>query len=296
MILIKFGGSVITDKSKPLAASRKKIAGMARAVSRTGEPAIIVHGGGSFGHYWSVKYDMHTAERNYDTRGVATVKNSMVQLNLTVLEETLRAGLRPYAVAPAGFMAGPKPVRARAAELGRIAASSDMTPVTYGDAMWYGSSVDGGAGDKDDYRTYILSGDRIMAHLARITRPRLCVFALGEDGLYSDMESRRLIRHVPFSTAPARAGKTTGPNPKHGGASGAPGVMDVTGGMTRKVREAGIITREGIPVAFVNGSHPKRIRDAVASDGPGFKGTFFEPGGRNGGVIKKRKIRSGQGP
>ena len=292
MILIKFGGSVITDKSKPLAASRKKIVGMARAVSRAGEPAIIVHGGGSFGHYWSVKYDMHTAERNYDTRGVATVKNSMVQLNLIVLEEMLRAGLRPYAVAPAGFMAGPRPVRTRAAELGRIATSSDMTPVTYGDAMWYGSIGGGGADDKDDYRTYILSGDRIMAHLARITRPRLCVFALGEDGLYSDMESRRLIRHVPFSTAPARAGAGLG----HKGAAEAPGVMDVTGGMTRKVREAGIITKEGIPVAFVNGNHPKRIRDAIASDGPGFKGTFFEPGGRNGGGIKKRKIRSGQGP
>ena len=30
------------------------------------EPIIIVHGGGSYGHYWSVKYDMHTKERKYD--------------------------------------------------------------------------------------------------------------------------------------------------------------------------------------------------------------------------------------
>jgi isopentenyl phosphate kinase (EC 2.7.4.-) len=28
------------------------------------EPIIIVHGGGSYGHYWSVKYDMHTKEKN----------------------------------------------------------------------------------------------------------------------------------------------------------------------------------------------------------------------------------------
>ena len=31
--------------------------------------------------YWSVKYDMHTKPRKYDAKGVAIVKNSMIELD-----------------------------------------------------------------------------------------------------------------------------------------------------------------------------------------------------------------------
>lgn len=256
MILIKLGGSVITDKSRPLSASRPKIAAMARAIARIKEPAVIVHGGGSFGHYWSVKYDMHTAERDYDPKGVSVVKNSMVQLNLIILEELLRGGLRPYAMAPSGFMAGPRPIPSRVREVADIAAASEMTPVTYGDAVWYG----------DGSKTYILSGDKIMSHMARISRPRLCIFALAEDGLYTDMESKRLVERVPAGAGRTAASKLTSPGS---------GAMDVTGGMARKVAEAARIAGYGIQVALVNGNRPKRILDAATSS-KGFRGTLFE--------------------
>ena len=47
---------------------------------------VIVHGGGSFGHYWSVKFNMHTKPAKYDLRGISTVKNSMVELNKIILQ------------------------------------------------------------------------------------------------------------------------------------------------------------------------------------------------------------------
>ena len=289
MILIKLGGSIVTDKSRPLTASRQTIAKMARVIAKIPEPVMIVHGGGSFGHYWSVKYDMHTKEHSYDTKGVAMVKNSMVQLHTIILEELLRGGLKPYSLAPASFMTGSKPAPSRVKDAGKIPAISDMTPVTYGDALWYG---DGGkSGKKDDYKTYILSGDKIMTHLARILRPRLCIFALGEDGLYADLESKKLIRHIP---APAKTSSTRKDAAAAAAAAAAnrtgkmaKNVMDVTGGMTRKVSEAAIITKLGTAVAFVNGNYPKRIRDAVAATATTtvaatatndkFKGTLFEP-------------------
>ncbi len=305
MIVVKLGGSTITDKTKPLTARRQNIASMVRAVARIcggggrsgsngggdQEPVVVVHGGGSFGHYWSVKYDMHTAERSYDLAGVATVKNSMVQLSLIILEEMLKGGAKPYALPPAGFMAGPSPIPSRVSEMGLIA-ESGMVPVTYGDAVWYGK------GDK----TYILSGDRIVTHLARIMRPRLCIFALGEDGLYDDMESRRLVETVTASEAARLArgqaqvrsgvGSKVGDTMMTGGttataataadaittSAAAGNVMDVTGGMTRKVAEAAAITDLGTPVAFVNGTSPDRMLDAAA--GRRFKGTLFE--GREG--------------
>jgi isopentenyl phosphate kinase len=78
LTLIKLGGSVVTFKEKPLAANIDAIDGISRALTQLGVPVIIVHGGGSFGHYWSVKYDMHTKSDNYDIHGVSIVHESMI--------------------------------------------------------------------------------------------------------------------------------------------------------------------------------------------------------------------------
>ena len=64
MILIKLGGSIITNKEKPLSPRRKTIDNLSKSLKKIAEPIIIVHGGGSYGHYWSVKYDMHTKKRS----------------------------------------------------------------------------------------------------------------------------------------------------------------------------------------------------------------------------------------
>ena len=50
--------------------------------------------------------------------------------------------------------------------------------------------------------------------------------------------------------------------------------MDVTGGMSRKIKEAVNISRNGTKVFFVNGNVPKRIVNAIS--GKGFEGTVFK--------------------
>ena len=60
MILIKLGGSIITNKERPQSARRKTIDNILKQIKKIDEPKILVHGGGSYGHYWSVKYGMHT--------------------------------------------------------------------------------------------------------------------------------------------------------------------------------------------------------------------------------------------
>ena len=90
MILIKLGGSIITNKKKPLSPRKKTIENIAKNLKKIGEPLVIVHGGGSYGHYWSVKYDMHTQPRKYDTHGVSIVKNSMIELNKIILDSFLK--------------------------------------------------------------------------------------------------------------------------------------------------------------------------------------------------------------
>ena len=249
MILIKLGGSIITNKEKPLSVRRKTINNLAKSLKKINEPMIIVHGGGSYGHYWSVKYNMHSKEKKYDLRGVAIVKNSMIELNKIILDSLLKNKLNPYCLPPTDFMSGNKPISKKVKEIEKIA-KSGLIPVTYGDALWYGQK-----------KTYILSGDKVMTHLAKILRPRLCIFVLNEDGLYSDLKSKKLIYELRDKRHLISENK-----------------MDVTGGMTRKVEEALKISKIGMNVFFVNGNKPERILKAVRNRK--FEGTLFR-GKRN---------------
>lgn len=244
MILIKLGGSIITNKEKPLSPRIKTMDNIAKQLKKISEPFVIVHGGGSFGHYWSVKYDMHTKPARYDSHGVSIVKNSMIQLNKIILDSLTRNKLNPYCLPPTDFMSGNKPIPSKVREIKKIA-ESNLIPVTFGDALWYGQK-----------KSYILSGDKIMSILARVLRPRLSIFVLNVDGLYSDLRTKRLIYdmkddQVSIQDIP----------------------MDVTGGMTRKVEEATRISKMGLKVFFVNGNKPERIINAIQKNR--FEGTIF---------------------
>ena len=179
MILIKLGGSIVTNKAKPLSARRKTIDNILKQIKKINEPKILVHGGGSYGHYWSVKYGMHTKPAKYDLKGVSVVKNSMIELDKIILDNAVKNKLNPYCLPPTDFMNGNKPIRSKVEKIGEIA-KSGLTPVTYGDALWYGQK-----------KSYILSGDVIMTTIAKILKPRLSVFVLNVDGVYSNVKSKK---------------------------------------------------------------------------------------------------------
>ena len=244
MILIKLGGSIITNKEKPLSPRIKTVDSIAKQLKKISEPFVIVHGGGSFGHYWSVKYDMHTKPAKTSPHGVAIVKNSMIQLDKIILDSLTKNKLSPYCLPPTDFMSGNKPIISKVKEIKKIA-ESGLIPVTFGDALWYGQK-----------KSYILSGDRIMSILAKVLRPRLSIFVLNVDGLYSDLKTKQLIYdmkddQVSIQDIP----------------------MDVTGGLKRKVEEATRISKMGLRVFFANGNKPERIINAVNKNE--FEGTVF---------------------
>ena len=100
-----------------------------------------------------------------------------------------------------------------------------------------------------------------MTHLAKMLKPRLVIFALNEDGLYSDLKSKKLIYELKDQRPSISENK-----------------MDVTGGMARKVEEASKISKMGMNVFFVNGNKSERIVKAVKNKK--FEGTLFR-GKRN---------------
>ena len=209
MILIKLGGSIITNKEKPLSPRKKTIDNILKEIGKIKEPVIIVHGGGSYGHYWSVKYDMHTKPAKTTPKGVAIVKNSMVELNKIILDSAVKNKVNSYCLPPTDFMKGNKSIRSKILTINDIA-KSGLTPITFGDALWYGQK-----------KSYILSGDVIMTTIAKVLKPRLSLFVLNVDGVYSDLKSKKLIHDFKKETPKIQEN-----------------TMDVTGGMTRKITEA----------------------------------------------------------
>ena len=244
MLLVKLGGSIITNKKKPLTPRKKTINTIVHSLRKVKEDLVLVHGGGSYGHYWSVKYDMHTKPANYNIRGVSIVKNSMIELNKIILDSFLKNKLNPYCLPPSNFMLGTKPITKKIYEIKKIA-NSGLIPITFGDALWYANK-----------KSYILSGDQIMSILARVLRPRLSIFILNEDGLYSNLKSKKLINE--FKNEKISIKKDS---------------MDVTGGMSRKVSGATKISKMGLKVFFVNGNKTNRIVNAI--NGNKFEGTLF---------------------
>jgi len=244
MILIKLGGSIITNKQKPLTPNLSAINKIVSQLKKIKEPIIVVHGGGSFGHYWSAKYDMHTKPAKYNKKGVSVVKNSMIALNKIILDSFLKNGLNPYCLPPTDFMLGNKADQKKVREIAKIA-KAGLVPISYGDVMWYGKN-----------KFYILSGDKIMGILSKILKPRLVIFVLNVDGVYSDMKTKKLLREI------------KGKNPEISKVE-----MDVTGGMSRKIKEAISISKSGTKVLLVNGNNPDRIVNAVKGK---FEGTLFK--------------------
>src|ERR1041385_5395290 len=116
LVLVKLGGSVVTFKQRRLTPNHKAIVNICKMLEKIDRPIIIVHGGGSFGHYWSVRYDMHTRPSDYDPQGVAIVHESMIRLNQIIINSMIQKGLPAYSVPPAVFTSSRKPIASRIRE------------------------------------------------------------------------------------------------------------------------------------------------------------------------------------
>ena len=59
MLIIKLGGSVITDKTKKQTFKKEVMGNLATQIKKADKQIIIVHGAGSFGHVLAKEFDIH---------------------------------------------------------------------------------------------------------------------------------------------------------------------------------------------------------------------------------------------
>ncbi len=258
LVVVKLGGSLITDKSKRFSLNAEIIerlgSELAEAIKKSGNDLILVHGGGSYAHPVAREYSVAeglAGERSL--KGFVETSKVVRRLCLDVISNLLRGGLRAISI-PASSIFITRSKRISSCNLEPIfsALRTGVVPVTSGDVVF----------DRDLGFT-VLSGDEISSYLAVRLRARRLVFAMNVDGVYiRDRATGELRIAEEFSR-----GMKIEPLGIEG--------EDVTGGIVRKVEEGFSAAEAGVEVLFVNGLAEGRLRKAIL--GEAVPGTRLKP-------------------
>lgn len=252
LILLKLGGSLITDKTTPrtprldvLDRLMAEIAA-ARAV-RPGLRLVLGHGSGSFGHVEGRKHGTRAGVHSPEQwRGFAEVQWAASLLNRLVVDAARAAGL-PVVNCPPSASAVCRDGVLEALALAPIqsALANGLVPVVQGDVAV--DRVRGGT---------IVSTEDVFSYLAPRLRPAKVLLAGIERGVLAGWPDGELLAEIP-----ARAGDL----PAHIGGSHA---ADVTGGMAAKVRETQALVGQvpGCEAVIFSGAVPGLVRQALLGE------------------------------
>jgi len=235
-VVVKLGGSVITDKKVAFSYREKAVRALGKAMASSGLPLVVVHGGGSFGHTVAKRYGLSSRRSSPSPEGVSETREAMLALDSKVCASLSSAGMHPYPFSPFTLLdrdGGPS-------FLGRLL-DGGATPVTFGDVVHDGSGFT------------ILSGDTICVELAGMLAAARCVMALDVAGV---LDERGAVIKVLGEGGLTKVG--------HAGA-------DATGGIALKVKEALRMASFGTEVRLVSGLRPAEFSKGLK--GVKFHGT-----------------------
>ena len=240
MILIKFGGSVITDKSRYRTFNADRVKRLCKEIKDSDERVIVVHGAGSFGHVLAKEHNLNDGFKD-DSQipAVAQVCYDMRYLNEMVVKELNDAGL-PAVSVPTGscFM-----MRNRELIIGDPSVLKSMfekgiMPVMFGDVVM-----------DSELGFAICSGDQVMERLKEIFNPTRVIFVSDIDGLYDkdpkNNKDAKLIKDVDRKVMESVETDIT--------------VADVTGGVRGKMETMLRMCSAGCDCVLVNGTVGGRL-------------------------------------
>jgi isopentenyl phosphate kinase len=251
LTILKLGGSVITVKEKPMTPNTEAITRLANEIGKANiTPLIIVHGGGSFGHYLATKYHL---ERGYyrpeQIFGLSETHYAMLVLNRLVLGELIKQEIPVVSIQTSACFYLENG-RISSIRIDQIAGflKLGLTPLLYGDVVL------------DSKRGFaILSGDQIVSRLAIDFKAKRMIIGVNVDGLYTsdpfENPDAELIREI--TTGELRKGKWE---------IGPAKTKDVTGGMMGKIRELIPAVEKGTIAIIVNAAKPGRIYKALKGE------------------------------
>ncbi|MCD6458877.1 MAG: isopentenyl phosphate kinase family protein [Thermoproteales archaeon] len=234
-LIIKLGGSAITNKERRYEVRRKVVERIAKEVKILSKnyKLVLVHGGGSFGHPTAKEYNIHLGYfSNHQLIGYSKVRYFMTQLNQIILEYFIKSGVPAVTLHTSNILkANDGKISSFNIELLIEYMKMGFTPVVYGDAVL------------DEKRGFsIISGDQIVSYLAIRLKPIKVILGTDVDGIYTGNPKKdsnaKLVKTLKISKLiTIKADKP---------------MIDVTGGIVAKIDEMRKVVKAGIPVIIGN--------------------------------------------
>ena len=261
--LLKVGGSVLTDKSTPMALLYGRLSEVARAVGdayHSGAGFILGHGAGSFGHVTARHLDLTSPVFHGSKLFAGRVVYEVTLLNQLLTERLLDQGVPVFPFHPSSLILdaeGPEVFFSPVVE----AYERGYIPLLHGDVV-----VSRRSG------VTVYSTERVLYLLALHLREQGYSVVLGNaekhGGVYRGdpdrVEGAELIERITPSTVEEVYGYI-------GGSSG----VDVTGGMRHKVDMLVELARRGVASVIFKGEY-----DSIKGflQGRKVRGTYILPG------------------
>jgi isopentenyl phosphate kinase len=236
--VVKLGGSLVTHKDRGLSFDPAALRSIGRQLKNSGLPSrnhklILIHGGGSFGHYYAKRFGLTTEKRKVAARGIAKTTGAMLKLHSQIREVLDEFGINLESILPRELIEARK---IALSETGlrkvRNAFSNDLIPISFGyvDIFRNGASI--------------VSGDTICEAIAKSIEVDRQIFAMDVDGVYPTRKIQGpIIRTLRNSTEFLSKRRK----------------YDVTGGIASKVSLGFRLREKGTEVFFVNGKEDERL-------------------------------------
>lgn len=254
LILVKLGGSLITDKTRESTARMEVIERLAREMREAleGFPnlrLVVGHGSGSFGHFPGKRYRVREGVNGPEGwKGFAETAAAAARLNRLVTEALLSSGLKALPLQPsASILCRNGTIIWWEWRQVKRALEKGLVPIIYGDVAF------------DQIRgSTIVSTDELFFYLAPKLRPSEVLLVGKVEGVFTSDPlvdpGAELIPELTPSDWDKIWGSLRG---SHG--------VDVTGGMEEKVKLM-LNLVEKLPhlkVVIMSGEEPGALRDAL---------------------------------
>ena len=258
-IILKIGGSVITVKNGELAARTETINRLVEEIKKAKlTNLILVHGGGSFGHPTAKKYDIKDGLKQDSQKvGFAETHHVMTVLNGLVMDALIWHNIPALSITPSSCIIT-KNGRISFFEetILKMLLTMGIVPVLYGDAVL------------DDHLGFtIISGDQIVAYLARSFGVDRIIIGVDVDGLF-DSDPKEIKNSKLYSKLNLKE------LIKIKNSISTSTTFDVTGGMFGKINELSSAIEKNISVSIINANKPDRLYQALI--GAKVEGTLIE--------------------
>ncbi len=247
-VVLKLGGSLITRKDKPLTPNLKAIRAIARSIWRASLAGhkndlrlFLVHGGGSFGHYYAKKYHLSSKRFVEDNSiGVSRTASAMQEIHTIILRELVKNGVNCKTIDASELL------NLKGNELSRFGErklrnyfNEGLVPVSFGNVLVTAKGAT------------IVSGDTLCSAFVKRFPTERVIFAMDVDGIYMTPQLKGEILPLvsPSATVTSALRK-----------------FDVTGGVQSKLGLGFEMSARGANIFFLNGAKGTRLTRCIRGD------------------------------